>query len=161
MEFSDLINERYSVRSYKSDPVEEAVLQQVLEAARLAPTAANRQPFDVVVIHTTGREEQLKRIYGRDWFVQAPLLICVCALPDKAWVRQDNRNYCDVDVAIAADHLILAATELGLGTCWIANFDEGVAWEVLGLPDGVEPVIFTSLGLSSRYLAAKEAAAAG
>jgi nitroreductase len=61
-------------------------------------------------------------------------------------VRRDGKNYSDVDVAIAMDHLILAATELGLGTCWIAAFDPAAAREVLGLPEGVEPIAFTPLG---------------
>lgn len=146
MDFSQLIAQRYSVRAYKSDPVPDADLAQILEAARLAPTAANRQPFQLIVIHTAGREEELKRIYGRDWFVQPPLVVCICSLPAKAWVRRDDKNYADVDVAIVMDHLILAATEQGLGTCWIGAFDPDAARQVLGLPAEVEPVAFTPLG---------------
>jgi len=146
MEFSELIKKRYSVRAYKSDPVEDEVLHQVLEAARLAPTAGNRQPFQLIVIHTTGREEELKRIYNRDWFVKAPLVICACGIPAQGWTRSNGKNYTDVDVAIVMDHLILAAASLGLGTCWIAAFDPTAAREVLGLPDGVEPIVFTPLG---------------
>ena len=113
MQFSELVKERYSVRSYKSDPVPGDKLEQVLEAARLAPTAANRQPFQLIVIHTAGREAELGRIYGREWFVQAPIVICVCGLLDQTWVRRDGKSYCDVDVTIVMDHLILAATDLG------------------------------------------------
>lgn len=146
MEFTELIQKRYSVRAYKPDPVEEDKLQGVLEAARLAPTAANRQSFQIIVIHTAGREADLKRIYHRGWFVQAPLVICACGIPAQNWVRRDGKNYNDVDVAIAMDHLILAAADAGLGTCWIAAFDPAAAREVLGLPDGVEPIAFTPLG---------------
>jgi nitroreductase len=146
MEFTELVKKRYSVRAYKSDPVEEDKLHQVLEAARLAPTAANRQPFQIIVVHTAGRETELSRLYGRDWFVQAPLIICACGMPDKSWVRSDGKNYNDVDVAIAMDHLVLAAANLGLGTCWIAAFDPVAVREVLGLPDDVEPVALTPLG---------------
>jgi nitroreductase len=146
MEFSELITTRYSVRAYKPDPVEDDKLQQVLEAARLAPTANNQQPFQLIVIHTAGREAELSRIYHRRWFVQAPLVICACGIPGQSWVRRDGRNYNDVDVAIAMDHLVLAAANIGLGTCWIAAFDAGAAREVLGLPDGVEPIAFTPLG---------------
>lgn len=146
MEFSELIKKRYSVRAYKPDPVEDQVLNQVLEAARLAPTAGNRQPFQLIVIPTAGRGAELRLIYDRDWFVQAPLVICACGIPAQGWVRQDGKNYTDVDVAIVMDHLILAATSLGLGTCWIAAFDPTAAREVLGLPDGVEPIAFTPLG---------------
>lgn len=146
MEFLQLIRERYSVRAYKPDAVEKEKLEAVLEAARLAPTAANRQPFQLIVLSTEGRAEELQRIYKRGWFVSAPLVICICALPDEGWVRMDGKVYVDVDATIAMDHLILAATDLGLGTCWIAAFDPDAAREVLGLPEGVEPVAFTPLG---------------
>lgn len=146
MEFLELAKQRYSVRAYKSNPVEEDKLQQVLEAARLAPTASNRQPFQFIVIHTAGKEEEVSRIYHRPWFVQAPIVICACGIPDQAWVKSDGKNYCDVDVTIAMDHLILAAADLGLGTCWIAAFDPVAAREILGLPDEVQPIAFTPLG---------------
>jgi nitroreductase len=147
MDFSELIQKRYSVRAYKPRPIEDEKLAQVLEAARLAPTAANLQPFQIIVVHTQGRETELGRIYHRAWFTQAPLVLCVCSIPTEGWVRShDRKNYTDVDAAIVMDHLILAATELGLGTCWIAAFDPAAAREVLGLPAGVEPVIFSPLG---------------
>ena len=147
MDFQELIRTRYSCRTYRSDPVAEDQLAQVLEAARLAPTADNRQPFRLVVIRTAGREQELQRVYGKDWFVQAPLVIAACGVPAENWVRkQDGKNYNDVDVAIVMDHLILAAADLGLGTCWIAAFDPAAARELLELPEGVEPVAFTPLG---------------
>lgn len=150
MAFSDLIRERYSVRAYQHREVEEEKLNRVLEAFVLAPTAANRQPFGLIVIHTEGRTEELKRIYNNAWFAeQPPLVLCACTLPDRAWVRGDGKNYSDVDVAIAMDHLILAATEEGLGTCWIGAFDPQAAREVLELPEGVEPVAFTPLGYAA------------
>ena len=147
MDYSQLIAQRYSVRAYRPDPVEDEKLKQVLEAARLAPTAANRQPFQLVVMHTAGREQELGRIYRREWFVQAPIIIAVCAVSSQAWVRESDRfNARMIDAAIVADHLILAAADLGLGTCWIAAFNVAAAREVLGLPEDVEPVIFTPLG---------------
>ena len=146
MEFSQLIRKRYSVRAYKPDAVDDDKLDQVLEAARLAPTATNRQAFQFIVIHTAGREAELRRIYKADWFVQPPIVICACGIPAENWVRRDGKNYNDVDVAIAMDHLILAATDVGLGTCWIGAFDATAAREVLHLPDGVEPIAFTPLG---------------
>ena len=152
MEFSDVIRKRYSVRSYKSDLVDEQKLQLVLEAARLAPTAANRQPFRLIVIHTAGRETELRRIYNQIWFVQAPLIICACSISNEAWVRCDGKNYSDVDVAIAMVHLVLAATDVGLGSCWIAAFDPAAAREVLGLPDSMEPIAFTPLGYAANQI---------
>jgi nitroreductase len=112
----------------------------------LAPTASNRQPFRIIVIKTEGRELDLKRIYPAEWFVQAPLVICACAVPDEGWTRSDSKDYSDVDTTIAMDHLILAAANLGLGTCWIAAFDPAPTREILGLPDDIEPVALTPLG---------------
>jgi len=147
MRFLDLVEQRYSVRAYKPDPVTEEDLRQVLEAARLAPTAANRQPIRVLVIRAAGREESLKRIYGRDWFVQPPLVLLVCGVAGEGWVRSaDEQSYLYVDAAIVMDHMTLAATDLGLGTCWIAAFNPTAAREELGLPDGVVPIIFSPLG---------------
>jgi nitroreductase len=146
MDFLELARKRYSVRAYKSDPVEEEKLQKVLEAARLAPTACNLQPFQLLVIHTRGRKAELRHIYRAPWFVKAPILICACGTLSQSWVRRDGVNYCDVDVTIAMDHLILAATSLGLGTCWVAAFNDAAAREVLKLPNNVRPVVFTPLG---------------
>lgn len=146
MEFSELIQKRYSVRAYQPKPVEEEKLRQVLEAANWAPTAANRQPFRIIVIHTQGKEAELKRLYHRDWFSQAPLVVGICAVASEAWSRMDGKNYADVDATIAMDHLILAAANLGLGTCWVAAFNPDVAREILALPPDVEPIAFTPLG---------------
>lgn len=146
MEFFELIEKRYSVRAYQSTAVEEEKLKKVLEAAVLAPTAANKQPFRFLVIKTAGRQKELRRIYGRDWFFQAPLVICACAVRDESWIRKDGKNYGEVDATIAFTHLVLAARDLGLGTCWIAAFDPEAARDVLELPAELEPVAFTPLG---------------
>jgi len=146
MDFSDLITFRGSIRGYKSDPVENEKLVAVLEAARMAPTAHNNQPFRLIVIKTTGREKELRTIYGRPWFTQAPIVICIVGIPSEGWVRQDGKNYYQVDVGIAMDHLILEAHNLGLGTCWIGAFNPDKAYEVLGLPKDVIPIAFTPLG---------------
>jgi nitroreductase len=150
MSFLELATKRYSVRAYKSTSVEDEKLNQVLEAARLAPTAANRQPFRLIVITTKGKEAELGRIYGRPFFVQPPLVICICSVPSESWVRMDGRKYCDVDAAIVMDHITLAATDLGLGTCWIGAFDPKAVHEVLRIPDNVEPIAFTPLGYSDE-----------
>ena len=146
MQFLELAKRRYSVRAYKSQPVDDEKLQQVLEAACAAPTAHNKQPFKFIVIHTKGRETELRRIYRPSWFVQAPVVICACADPNQSRLRLDGKRTYHIDVSIAMDHLILAATDLGLGTCWVGAFDPIAAREVLGLPDGVEPILFVTIG---------------
>jgi len=156
MEFMSLIQHRYSVRDYKPDPIDPVVLQQALEAARLAPTAANRQPFRLIVIHTAGKQEELNRIYARDWFVNAPIVICACGIPEQGWVRADGKSYIDIDIAIVMDHLSLAAADLGLGTCWVASFDVGAVREILKIPEKVEPLIFMTLGYPADKIGEKE-----
>lgn len=157
MEYEQLIAQRYSVRAYRPDPVPDEMLTRVLEAARLAPTAANRQPFQIIIIHTQGKEAALSRVYHRPWFVQAPLVLCAVGVPSQGWVRSDDRRrYLDVDVAIVMDHLILAAANQGLGTCWIAAFNAREARSLLQLPDEIEPLIFTPLGFPADQLGVKE-----
>jgi nitroreductase len=156
MEFQTLVSKRYSVRAYQSQPVEEAKLQQVLEAACLAPTAANRQPFQLIVVQTNGRKKELQQIYDKPWFLQAPLVIFAVGVPSQGWVRADGTNYTTVDVAIAMDHLILAATELGLGTCWIASLNIQATQKALELPPDVVPVACTPLGYPADQLGIKE-----
>ncbi|MGE5581233.1 MAG: nitroreductase family protein [Bacillota bacterium] len=146
MDFLEVIRKRYSVRSYKPDEVEQEKLQRILEVARLAPTAANRQAFKVIVVKTGGRREELRKIYNQEWFVQGPLVLCLCSMPGKCWVRRDQKSYADVDAAIVMDHVILAATNEGLGTCWIGAFDRLAAKNILKLDDSLEPVAFTPLG---------------
>jgi nitroreductase len=155
VDFQRLIQARYSVRAYKSQPVEQEKLDLVLDAARLAPTAANYQPFRLIVVPTAGHEDELRRVYNREWFVQAPLVIAVCTVAAQAWVRRDGKNYGDVDATIAMDHLILAAADLGLGTCWVAAFDPVAARRLLRTGDGEEPLVFTPLGYPADQPTAK------
>jgi nitroreductase len=157
MNFQALIQARYSVRAYKPDSVGEDKLARILEAARLAPTAANRQPVRIIVIPTKGQEKELGRIYPREWFVQAPLLLAVVAVPSEAWVRKhDGWNAAEVDATIVMTHIVLAAAEEGLGTCWVAAFDPAAAREVLGLPPEVIPSAFTPLGYAADTAAPKK-----
>ena len=156
MEFTELVHKRYSVRAYKPDPIEKDKIDHILEAARMAPTAANRQPFGLVVAHTEKIRSDLLRVYDHEWFVQAPLVICACGYPEMGWVRYDGKSYIDVDVAIVMDHLILAAADLGLGTCWVASFNVETARDVFGLPDKFEPIVLTPLGYPNDQPSPKE-----
>ena len=150
MEFSELITYRGSIRGYKSDPVEDEKLSAVLEAARMAPSAHNNQPYRLILIKTKGREEELSRIYGRPWFTQAPLVVCIVGVPSEGWIRRDGKNYYEVDVAIAMDHLILEAHNLGLGTCWVGAFYEERVKQILEIPESVWIVELLTLGYPSE-----------
>ncbi|OHB83027.1 MAG: nitroreductase [Planctomycetes bacterium RIFCSPHIGHO2_02_FULL_38_41] len=146
MNFYEVIKKRCSIRSYKPNPVEEEKLNRILEAARMAPSAANRQPICFVIIKDEKTKQQLKRVYDEKWFYTAPIIVCVCSIPEKAWIRSDGRNYADIDAAIAMDHLILAATEEGLATCWVAAFKVSILKSLLKLPPGMEPIAMTPIG---------------
>lgn len=156
MNFQNLLQNRYSVREYKPDTIDPNLLNQVLAAAQYAPTAANRQPFKLIVIHSQGKKEEIHKIYDRDWFSDAPILICACGVPDQGWVRADGKSYLDVDVAIVMDHVSLAAADLGLGTCWVASFDVEAARDYLQIPPYAEPIIMMSLGYPAGSPGEKE-----
>ena len=142
----EIIRKRRSIRLYEEKPVEQEKLNRVLEAGRLAPSADNCQPWRFIVAINDEVKEKLRASYDEEWFVSAPVIIIGCAVPKEAWVRMDGQEYWMVDVAIAMQNMILVATELGLGTCWIADFDEEAARKALKLPQSVRIVAMTPLG---------------
>ena len=146
MTFRELAEKRISVRGYRPDPVDETVLAQVLEAGRLAPSAANRQPWHIIVVRDAATRQALAAAYAREWFWQAPVILVVGVEPAAAWKRADGKKYTEVDGAILMDHLTLGATDLGLGTCWIGAFDPAPVRALLRLPEGIEPLVMTPLG---------------
>jgi nitroreductase len=141
MNFYELINTRYSVRKYTDQPVPEAAVVRILEAARLAPSAANYQPWHFFVVRDPAVRKALFPNERQAWITEAPVVLVACGTPGKAWVRAyDQKNHLDIDLAIAMDHMVLAATEEGFGTCWICAFDPAVFRSVLKLPAGMEPI---------------------
>lgn len=146
MTFLELAEKRTSIRSYENKGVEQEKLTRILEAARLAPSACNIQPFHIIVIERAETKEKLRGAYDNDWFVGAPVILAVCAEPAAAWKRGDGKDYSYVDAAIAMDHITLAAADLGLGTCWIGAFTPDALRQALCLPDGIEPVAMTPIG---------------
>lgn len=137
---------RCSVRAYASRAIEAEKLEYVLEAARLAPSAVNFQPWIFVVIQDSGTRKKIQQCYDREWFAQVPVYIVACGDHRLSWKRKDSKDFCDVDVAIAVEHLCLAATEQELGTCWVCNFDVKLCAEVLALPEEVEPLVLIPIG---------------
>jgi len=146
MDVFDAIRTRRSIRKYLNKPIEQEKLSKILEAARLSPSAANRQPWKFIVVTDPKVKEELRAAYDRDWFVSAPVIIVACALPGEAWVRSDGEEYWKVDLAIAMQDLILEAWEQELGTCWIGAFREEEVKRILGIPDEVRVVALTPLG---------------
>lgn len=150
MKFNDLITSRFSVRSYTNQKVDRSSILEILEAARLAPSAVNYQPWHYIVITENEDLSSFHEVYHRSWFKEAPVCIVVCADHSQSWKRKsDGKDFADVDAAIAIDHLVLKATELGLGTCWICNFDVEMARKKLELPDYIEPIAIISIGYTT------------
>lgn len=145
--FLDLASKRSSIRSFKDQSVPEELLERVLEAGRIAPSACNFQPWHFIVVRAPEQLDKLSACYKLDWFRSAPIVIAICADTEKAWSRKrDNKSYADVDAAIAIDHMTLCAADLDLGTCWVAAFKPDVVREVLELPDHIEAIGLLPLG---------------
>ncbi len=144
MELMEAISKRRSIRKYKPDPVPQEDLEYVLEAARLAPSWANTQCWHFIVV-TDEKARHVLAEQSMPWCVNSPVVIVACADPEKPGDKGDIPNYL-VDIGITLEHLILAATERGLGTCWIGGLNEPPVKEVLGVPDNLRVVAMTSLG---------------
>lgn len=146
MAFIDLAKQRYSSRKFTEKPVEKDLLLKVLEAGRIAPSAKNLQPWHFIVITNEKMLNEIKSCYSRDWINSAQTIIVVCGDHREAWRRADGKIHTDVDVAIAIDHMTLAATELGLSTCWVCKFDVFKCATLMDLPEGVEPIALLPIG---------------
>jgi len=150
MNFKELVEERRSVRRYSDREVEQSKLDYILECARLAPSAVNRQPWHFAVVRSREARERLQRCYGRDWLSTAPVCIVVLADRNVSWKRPfDGHDHADIDAAIAAEHICLAATEQGLGSCWICNFDPAEFAVQFPQPEGVYPVVIIPIGYAA------------
>lgn len=144
-----LMTERYSCRSYDlgRDTLDHDLIKAVIDAARLAPSACNRQPWLFMVVEGAEAREKVFLAYGRDWIKQAPAYIIALGEPEAAWHRPaDGHDHTDVDLAIAVEHICLAASALGLGTCWVCNFDPAVLRREFNIPDRYVPVAIVPIG---------------
>ena len=144
MDFMDIVRTRHSVRKYTEEPVADDQLALILEAGRLAPTGANFQPQRLIVIRSRDGLERLRKganVYG------APLAILVCADHDDVWKRRyDGKTLTDIDTSIVTTHMMLEATELGLGTLWVCAFDPAVVRREFDLPAHLEPISILAVG---------------
>lgn len=148
MDFIELAKKRYSVRSYSEKKVEQEKLNQILQAAHVAPTAANLQPIHLIAVQS---EEGLAKIGKGANIYGAPLAIIVCADHSKAWVRPfDKKQTCEIDASILTDHMMLEATELGLGSVWVCYFKPDVIRKEFSLPDNLEPINILVVGYSNE-----------
>lgn len=145
MALADIIKQRVSIRKYTQDPVPEEKINYVLEAARLAPSWKNKQCWKFILVKDPEVKKKLAEASNLRWLSSAPLIIVGCADPEDSGKKGDQHYYM-MDMGITMDHLILAATEQGLGTCWVGLFDEKKAKDALGVPDEMRVVAMTPLG---------------
>jgi nitroreductase len=148
MDVMTAIQTRRSVRAYKPDPIQPDLLERVTDAMRVAPSACNYQPWHFVLVTQSELIKKLAQASHAQMFIaEAPVLVVACAEAAQAYPRMGGYwNSADIDVAIAMVHLTLAATEAGLGTCWIGAFDEGAVKDLLGIPNEAKVVAMTPLG---------------
>ncbi len=157
MDFQQIIKKRFSVRNFKDTPVEPEKLNQVLEAGRLAPSAVNFQPWHFIVVQQAENLEKIKDVYHREWIATAPAVIIACSDRSKSWKRKfDGKDSADIDVSIAVDHMALQATEIGLGTCWVCNFDSRKCSELFQIPEHIEPVVVLPIGYPDATIPEKK-----
>ena len=145
MELLELSKQRFSARKYTDEKVSESDLEYILETVRMAPSACNKQPWKFVVVESEAAKRQLQECYNREWFATAPIYILCLRNKEQNWVRNDGKQHGDIDVAIATEHLCLAAAERGLGTCWVCNFDVEKMAQFVG-NDEFEAVAIVPLG---------------
>lgn len=146
MNLLHLAKKRYSCRSFLDKPIDKYLILNVLEAGRVAPSAANKQPWIFIVVNEQPLLRQIKSCYGKSWIESAPAVIVICGNHTTSWKRDDGKDHCDIDIAIATDHITLAATDAGLGTCWVCKFDAGKCASILGLPPDIEPMVLLPIG---------------
>jgi|SRR3989339_1294560 len=148
MDFYDAIKKRHSIRKYKPDVVSDEILNRVLDAAHLAPSGKNGQPWRFIVVRNSELKQKLvKPCRDQVYIAEAPVVIVGVANEDESYQKQGcYMKSWAIDLAIAFDHLILAATVEGLGTCWIGAFDEKEVKKTLNIPDHLRVVCLTTLG---------------
>ena len=144
MKFLELAKTRYSVRKYQKKAVETEKLTAILEAGRVAPTAANKQPCLFIVLNDKEALEKLSKACSPH---DAPLAIIICADKNVAWTRPfDQASMIEVDSSIAADHMMMCAQDLGLSSCWITYFDPAIVCKEFNIPNHIIPVNILSIG---------------
>lgn len=147
MDFLSLAKKRYTVRSYTNQKVEKEKLDSILEAAHVAPTGGNCQSQRLIVVQSN---EGLSKIGASANIYNAPLAIIVCSDTNAAWVRPfDGKQLTDIDASIVTDHMMMQATELGLGSAWICYFKPDVLRKEFSIPPHIEPINILALGYAN------------
>jgi len=150
MQVPEIIKSRRSIRSFLDKGLPEGASEALVEAARLAPSAGNLQPWEfIAVTNEEAKKRLVEAAHGQSFIAEAPLVFVVCAVPGRSSPRYGSRGtdlYCLQDTAAAVQNILLTATSNGLGSCWIGAFDEASATEAVGVPPGVRPVALLPIG---------------
>ena len=155
MDIKKVIQKRYSCRSYKDTPVSEEKLKSILEAAQLAPSASNRQPYKFIIVKDKRKREKLAEAAGQNFIAEAPIVIAGVSLEPERIMSCEVPTYA-VDVAIAMEHIALQACAEGLGSCWIGAFSQQEAKKILGVPEEYKVVALMPIGYSTDSQGLKE-----
>lgn len=148
MKFKAVIEKRRSIRKYKNTPVPREKILKILEAARIAPSAGHRQPWHFIVVEN---KDTIKKLAKQEWAAGAPVMIV--GLAD----QEASPGWCINDLGVAFEHIVLAATDLGLGTCWMGQSNrEELVKSLLDIPDNFKVVALTTLGVSDETPGPKE-----
>ena len=151
MKLLELIQKRHSVRSFSSKAVEPEKIAYLMECAQQAPSAVNYQPWKFYIITQSPSLEKIREIYPRGWFSSAPMYILACGDSSQSWKRSfDGKDHLDIDVAIAVEHICLAAAEQGLGSCWVCHFDAELCRKQFNLPPEIVPVAIVPIGYPDK-----------
>lgn len=145
MDIEKVIQKRYSCRSYKDTPVPEEKLKNILEAAQLAPSASNRQPYKFIIVKDKGKREKLAEAAGQSFIAEAPIIIAGVSLEPEKIMGCEVPTYA-VDLAIAMEHITLQAAAEGLGTCWTGAFPQQETKKILEIPEEYKVVTLMPLG---------------
>lgn len=149
------ILERRSCRSFRSDPLPAEHMDMLIESMRRAPSAGNRQPWRFYVVTSQNKKRALaEAAYGQEFIIPAPVVFVVATVSAESYDRYGDRGrrlFCIQDTAAAVENLMLAATALGYGSCWIGAFDDAAVAKVLSLPSGHQPVALIPVGRPARF----------
>ena len=143
MEFDKVIRERFSARKFKNDLVSDEIINKILEAGNVAPTAKNLQPQKIYVVRSKEGLDKIDKVSPCRY--NAPVVLLVCSDKTIAWTKKDYSSY-EMDATIVATHMILEATNLGVNSVWVDMFDNDLAKQIFNLDDGVEPICLIPLG---------------
>jgi nitroreductase len=159
MEYTELISTRESIRNYDPDrPVPKEILEKILNAGRIAPSAHNNQPWKFIVITSSAVLDKVKACYNREWINDAPHILVLLGLRNQAWTRDyDGYNSVETDVAIAMTHIILAAENEGVGTCWIMAYNPALLKEAISTVEnqiifGITPLGYPKPGFKKTSI---------